>query len=105
MRKHCTVLDASFCIILINFASNINIFSPVSGDKNRKRRKNEGEYAPAANQGALLLFMRRALPHPPLHASPRQTARYQYLLVQVVFVQYLCVVYSNKSTFQFGLMT
>jgi hypothetical protein len=73
-----------FIFILTNFFSTlIGILSSVSGDKNRekKRRKNEGEYAPAAYQGSLLLLLRRALTHPPLHASLRQTARYQYLLV------------------------
>jgi hypothetical protein len=64
----------------------------------RRGEKNEGEYAPVAYQGALLLLLRRALTHPPLHASLRQTARYQYLLIQVAFVQYLCVVDFNKST-------
>ncbi len=74
-------------IILTNFASNINILYSVSGDKNwEKRRKNEGEYTLAANQGALLLLLRRALTHPPLHASLRQTARYQQCYGSGLFI-------------------
>jgi hypothetical protein len=67
------------CIVLTNFVSTlIVILSSVPGDKNwKKRRKNEGEYTPVAYQGALFLLLRRALTHPPLHASLRQTARYE----------------------------